>query len=57
MIQQETRLKLPTTLVQKKSFVFVLWAALQEDMQTSVTQSLLRLKMQHQAALLKKVRC
>ena len=55
MIQQETRLKVATTLVQKKSFVFVLWAALQEDMQTSVTQSLLRLKMQHQAALLKKV--
>ena len=36
MIQQETRLKVADTPVQKKSYAFVLWAVLQEDMPTLV---------------------
>jgi ribosomal protein L14 len=51
MIQQESRLKVADNTGAKEFFASVLWAVLPEDMQISVTSSLLLLKMQHQAAL------
>ena len=50
MIQQESRLKVADNTGAKE-----LLAVLQEDMPTSEMLSLRLLKMQHQAALLKKV--
>ncbi len=44
MIQQETRLKVADNTGAKEILCIVLWAALQEDMQTSVILSLLRVK-------------
>ena len=55
MIQQETRLKVADNTGAKEILLYSCYgAALQEDMQISATLSLLLLKMQHQAALLKK---
>ena len=55
MIQQESRLRVADNTGAKEILCIRVRAVLREDMRILVTPSLLRSKMQHQAALSKKV--
>ena len=56
MIQQESRVKVADNTGAKDYYAFVYWVALKLDMLILEMLSLLPLKMQHPAVLLKKVK-